>query len=192
MLPRISALAGADVDDVWIGRGDGDGADRRAGDLTVGHRLPRRAAVGRLPQAAAGGAEVVLERTRGAAGDGDRAPAALRARGCASATRRTDPNWPACGGPPRRCAPGAAPNRSRRRPRAAGRRKGVNAWHGRNMAVLQRVLERSRSTTAAARPAVGGPKPPVAGATRCGAGSERHSAEMRARRLTLRPDAAVL
>ena len=69
-------LAGADVDDVGIRGGDGDRADRRVVDQAVGHRLPGRAAVGRLPQAAAGRAHVVLVRPRRAAGDGNGAAAA--------------------------------------------------------------------------------------------------------------------
>ena len=47
-------LAHADVDDVGVRFGDGDRADRRARDLAVGDRRPVRAAVGRLPEAAAG------------------------------------------------------------------------------------------------------------------------------------------
>src|SRR5262249_38112621 len=47
-------LAGADVDDVWIRGRDGHRTDRRVIDQTVGHRLPRSAAVGRLPETAAG------------------------------------------------------------------------------------------------------------------------------------------
>ena len=71
-------LARADVDDVGVRGGDGDGTDRRTGDLIVGDRLPGHAAVGGLPETAAGGAEVVLERAPGAARDGDRSAAALR------------------------------------------------------------------------------------------------------------------
>ena len=55
-------LAHPGVDDVGIRRRDRDGADRRGLDLLVGDRPPRQAAVGRLPDAAAGRAEVVLER----------------------------------------------------------------------------------------------------------------------------------
>ena len=47
-------------------------------DLAVGHRPPGRAAVGRLPQAAAGRAEVVLVRPRIAAGHRNRPAAARR------------------------------------------------------------------------------------------------------------------
>ena len=55
-------LAHADEDDVGVRLRDGDGADRRALDLAVGHRRPVLAAVGGLPQAAADGAEVRLLR----------------------------------------------------------------------------------------------------------------------------------
>src|SRR5690606_34189462 len=53
-------LARADVDDVRIRRAHCDRADRCRIDLVVGDGLPGRAAVHRLPEAAAGGAEVVL------------------------------------------------------------------------------------------------------------------------------------
>ena len=72
-------LAHADVDDVGVRVGDGDGADRRALDLTVGDRRPRRAAVGRLPEPAADGAEVGLARPAFHAGHGNRAAAAVGA-----------------------------------------------------------------------------------------------------------------
>ena len=72
------ALAGADIHDVRIPWRDSHGADRRARDLTVGHRTPGGAAVHRFPQAAAGGAEVVLERPGHAAGDRNRTAAAIR------------------------------------------------------------------------------------------------------------------
>src|SRR5579872_6030739 len=51
-------FACADVDDVRARRSDGDGADRGARDEAVGDGAPRIAAVGRLPQAAAGRAHV--------------------------------------------------------------------------------------------------------------------------------------
>src|SRR5262249_54374835 len=54
-------LAGTDVDHVRVGRGDGDGPDRRDG-LVVEDGLPGEAAVGRLPDAAAGGGRVIGER----------------------------------------------------------------------------------------------------------------------------------
>ena len=53
-------FAHADVDHVGIGFGDRHGADRRALQLTVGDRAPGQAAIGGLPQTAAGGAEVVF------------------------------------------------------------------------------------------------------------------------------------
>src|SRR5206468_895315 len=40
-----------DPEDIWIARRDGDVADRR-GPLVIEDRLPRRAAVGRLPHSA--------------------------------------------------------------------------------------------------------------------------------------------
>ncbi len=70
-------LARPDVDHVRVGLADLDGADRRGVDLAVRHRLPGRAAVGRLPQPAAGRAEVVLQRPGGAAGHRRRATAAV-------------------------------------------------------------------------------------------------------------------
>ena len=79
-------FAGADVDDVRVRLGDGDGADRRVVDLAVRHRLPGDAAVGRLPQAAAGRAHVGLVRPRRAAGDRNR-PAAARRTEAAPAQR---------------------------------------------------------------------------------------------------------
>ena len=72
-------LAHADEDDVGIGFGDGDGADRRALDLAVGDGRPALAAVGRLPQPAADGAEVRLVLPSFHAGYGDRPAAARRA-----------------------------------------------------------------------------------------------------------------
>ena len=69
-------LAHADVDDVGIGGRDGDGADRGGLQRLVGDRRPGRAAVGRLPEAAAGGAEVVFERPGVAAGRAGRSSAA--------------------------------------------------------------------------------------------------------------------
>ena len=73
-------LAGADVDDVGIGRRDGDGADGR-GRLIVEDRLPGEAAVGRLPDAAGRRGRVVDHRIAGdAAGPAD-AAAGRRGRG---------------------------------------------------------------------------------------------------------------
>ncbi len=54
-------LPGPDVHDVGIRLADRHGPHRGAGDLPVGDGAPREAAVGGLPQAAARGAEVVLE-----------------------------------------------------------------------------------------------------------------------------------
>ncbi len=72
-------FAAADVDDVGIRVAHRQRADRRGGDLAVGHRRPVGAAIGGLPRAAAGGAEPVFERPRVAAGGRDRSPAARRA-----------------------------------------------------------------------------------------------------------------
>ena len=69
-------LAHPDVDDVRVRLGDGDRADRGGLEEAIGDGTPRQAAVGRLPQPAAGGAEVVLERPAGAAGHRLRAAAA--------------------------------------------------------------------------------------------------------------------
>ena len=55
-----AGLAGADEDEVGVGFGDRDRADRGRGDLEVGDGVPVFAAVGGLPEAAAGGAEVGL------------------------------------------------------------------------------------------------------------------------------------
>src|SRR5262249_27353534 len=72
-VPRV-ALAGADVDHLWLALADGD----RAGALgrqRVGNRLEAGSAVGRLPHAAAGRGDV--ERVRVALdGDDVRDPAA--------------------------------------------------------------------------------------------------------------------
>src|SRR2546426_3894446 len=51
-------LAGPDVHDVGIRFGDGHRADRAGAELAVAQGPPRQAAVGRLPHAAARGAEV--------------------------------------------------------------------------------------------------------------------------------------
>ena len=69
-------LAHTDEHDVGIALGDRDGADRRAFDLAVGHRIPRLAAVGRLPQSAADRPEVVLVNADRAARGRDRTAAA--------------------------------------------------------------------------------------------------------------------
>ena len=72
-------LAHADVDRVGARLGHGHRADRRARELAVGDRAPVGPAVGRLPQAAADRAEVVLVGPPDHAGRGDRAAAALGA-----------------------------------------------------------------------------------------------------------------
>src|SRR5260370_35942839 len=56
-------LAHADEHDVRIRLRNGDGADRRALDLTVGHRRPCAGAVDRFPEPAADRAEIRLLRT---------------------------------------------------------------------------------------------------------------------------------
>ena len=71
-------LAGADVDHVRVRRRDRDRANRRGVDQSVGDRPPGHAAVGCLPQTAAGGAHVVLVGSRDAAGHGNRSTAASR------------------------------------------------------------------------------------------------------------------
>ncbi len=51
-------LAHADVEDVGIGRGDGDGADGRGGEKAVGDILPIRPAIGGLPDPTGAGPKV--------------------------------------------------------------------------------------------------------------------------------------
>src|SRR5437867_11649617 len=65
-------LAHADENNIGVGFAHGDSSNRGALDLPVGNRLPGEAAIVGLPQAAAGGAEVVFERSGSAAGAGDR------------------------------------------------------------------------------------------------------------------------
>ena len=72
-------LAGAGVDHVGVGRGDGQRSHRGGGEEAVGDGAPVRAAVGRLPDAAGHRAEVVGRRVVGDAGDGDHAATAERA-----------------------------------------------------------------------------------------------------------------
>ena len=72
-----AGLARAGVDDVRIGVGDRDRADR-GGEEAVRDVLPVRAAVGRLPDAAGAGAEVEGTDVGGMPGDGDAPPAAVR------------------------------------------------------------------------------------------------------------------
>ncbi len=72
-------LAHAGVDDVGVGAGDGDGAHGAGLEEAVGDRVPGGAAVGGLPHAAAGAAEVEGHGLAADAGDGDGAAAAIRA-----------------------------------------------------------------------------------------------------------------
>src|SRR5206468_2344112 len=53
----VIRLAGSDPNHRWVGRSNGDIADRR-NVLFVEHRLPGRAVVGRLPHSAGSGADV--------------------------------------------------------------------------------------------------------------------------------------
>ena len=69
-------LAHADVDDVGVGRGDGDSADGRGFDEAIGDVAPGFAGVVRFVDASASGAEVVREGVVGDSGDGDGAAAA--------------------------------------------------------------------------------------------------------------------
>ncbi len=70
-------LPHADVDHVRIRLGHGDRADRARLEVLVGHDLPVGAAVGRLPDPAAGGAEVEDVGLVAYADDRDRAAAAV-------------------------------------------------------------------------------------------------------------------
>src|SRR5262249_12612465 len=74
----LQALAAADVEDVGVGGGDGQGADG-AGGLVVEDRHPGAAGVGRLPDAAVVDADVEQVRPAGHAGRADGAPGAERA-----------------------------------------------------------------------------------------------------------------
>ena len=76
-----AGLAHPDVDHVGVRLRHRHRADGARRELSVGDGLPRLAAVGRLPEPPADRAEVVLERPRGAARDGDGAAAAVRADG---------------------------------------------------------------------------------------------------------------
>ena len=73
--PRL--LAAADVHDARVARRDGDGADRTA-ERAVADVAPRRAAIGRLPDAAAARPHVVRAALAGDAGHGGDAAAAER------------------------------------------------------------------------------------------------------------------
>ena len=72
-----AGLAGADEDEIGVGLADRDRADRRSGDLEVGDGIPVLTAVRRLPEAAAGGAEVGLPGSALDAADRDGAAAAV-------------------------------------------------------------------------------------------------------------------
>ena len=72
-------LAGADEDEVGVRFGHRDRADRRRRDLEVGDGVPVVAAVGGLPEAATGGAEVGFVRAALHAGDRDGAAAPVGA-----------------------------------------------------------------------------------------------------------------
>ena len=74
-----AGFAGADEDEVGVGFGHRDRADRGRGDLEVGDGAPVLAAVGGLPEAAAGRAEVGFLGAAGHAGGGDGAAAAIGA-----------------------------------------------------------------------------------------------------------------
>ena len=101
----------ADVDDVGIRLAHGQRANRRAGDLAVGHRRPVRAAVGRLPGSAAGRAKPVFERPRVAAADGQRPSAARRpnAPPAHAGVERWDRRWFPAGRKPGSSSPGPPP-----------------------------------------------------------------------------------
>ena len=71
-------LARADEHDVRVALRHRDGADRGAGDLPVGDRRPRLAAIGRLPESASGRAEVADVRLALDAGSRNRPSAAVR------------------------------------------------------------------------------------------------------------------
>ena len=133
MLPRIADLAHADEHDVGVGLAHRHRAHRGAGDLPVGDRRPGLAAVGGLPQAAAGGAEVGLA---GAARSRRwRRSSGRRGRGrcCASdsspAARNQAP-WPrpARQGPCPQPAGGGHRPPARARPRGTAGRVGAAAW----------------------------------------------------------------
>ncbi len=74
-----AGLAHPDIHDVGIGFAHRDRADRCASDLSVSHRSPVLAAVGRLPQSAADRAEVRLLRTALHPAHGDGTAAAVGA-----------------------------------------------------------------------------------------------------------------
>ena len=80
-------LAGADEDEVGVGFRHRDRAHRRRRDLEVCDGVPIVAAVGRLPEASAGRAEVGFVRASLDAGDRDGAAAPVGGRGCARSSR---------------------------------------------------------------------------------------------------------
>ena len=71
-------LAHAQIDKVGIRFRHCDRADRGALNLPIGHRTPRGAAIGGLPQSSADGAEIIFVGTRRAACRCDRTSSALR------------------------------------------------------------------------------------------------------------------
>ena len=71
-------LAAADVDDIGVGGGNGEGADR-TDRLFVEDRIPGASGVDRLPDTAVHGAEVEVVRLARHAADGEHATAAKRA-----------------------------------------------------------------------------------------------------------------
>ncbi len=75
-----AGFAGANVDGVGIGGGDGEGADGRR-FFVIEEGLPGESAIGGFPDAATDGAEVPGVRIAGDAGGGERAAAPVRADG---------------------------------------------------------------------------------------------------------------
>jgi len=73
-------LAGTGVDDIRIGRRDGQRTERRS-RLIVGNRLPVNAAVGRFPYSAGGSGGVASKRIARHAGNATNTPARRRPDG---------------------------------------------------------------------------------------------------------------
>src|SRR5207253_2754022 len=73
-------FTGADVDGVWVRRGNCQGADRGDG-LIVEYRFPGVARVARFPHAPGSGARIVGQRIAGDAGRPRHTPAAIGANG---------------------------------------------------------------------------------------------------------------
>lgn len=69
-------FAHPDIDDIGVGRGDGDGSDGRGFDEAIGDVAPVFAGVDRLVDAASGRAEVIGQGVIGDAGNGDSAASA--------------------------------------------------------------------------------------------------------------------